>query len=487
MCREATGPYEIDPADCQKTMAGHLASGVIGTGVAAAASIDVVSNSGMTPLGDVMVNGHQASGMWIPVETGSVYIGTIPTADLFFPNLDLMSTSIQPPYPATNVITAPVPIGSASLEIQGTRPVILVHGIAGPQLTLDYLSVLHGIPPTTPFAANVLNAWSTWSNWLAPNTQPQGPHIDMGAGYLRRIGVPNIRPNEENGLANHGNVICNRTWKGAHADGTCDAPCDVSASLREPSVPGPLDRIPSCIFPSDARAYTWAYADYRSNKWFLLNMVHMIQRRYGVQQVNIVAHSKGTQDTEDAVAMDPGAFGSVILQAPMYRGTNLADHLATLLHTLARLPPASPLFLAIANAARTMETEGQPTLTQLTTSYWKQQGQGLLDAVPSAPPIDTVAGTDGCNMANGIPATIGFASVCQILDQLYLIPNDGAVPVYSVKAVPKATFYEFHVDHIDMNQWDEVFANTCNLLQAPTIGPPCAQKHKIQYGPQRDG
>jgi len=473
VCRGATGPYEIDPADCQDTAAGHLTPGVIGTGVASTTFIDVVSNSGLTPLGNVVVNGHQASGLWIPAGMGSEYIGTIPTADLMFPNLDLASTAIQPPYPAPNVIAAPVPIGSASLGIQGTRPVILVHGIGAPQLPFQLNRVLQGQLPYDLFPASTLNAWSTWLNWLAPATNPQSPHIDKGFGYLRRIGVPNIRPNEENDLANKGDVICGRSWTGSTADRTCDAPCDASSNLREPSVPG----LVTCAFPSDARAYTWPYADYRANKWFLLNMVGMVQKRYGVQQVNIVAHSKGTQDTEAAVAKDPYAFANVILQAPMYIGTNLADHVAVTLHQLEDTSRCVGYTFVIcrefAIAANLLESQGQPTLTQLTTSYWKQQGHGLLDTVTPLPPIDAVAGTDGCNLANEV-ANFGFGTRCP--GNIGRIRNDGAVPVYSVKAVPHATFYEFPVDHTDMNQWDEVFAHTCNLLQAPTIGPPCAQQ-----------
>ena len=473
---DRSDPYAVDPADCQNRQSGPLLPHVIGTGVAATAFVDVATDSNFVLQTSVLVNGHQASGVWLPTPTGMEYVGTIPTSDLWFPNLHLTPGQVQPPYAASNTIVAGVHIRSATLQITGTRPVILVHGIAQPQITFDLLNIFKGKTPQVPVDAPTLNGWSTWDHWLTALNQPQDMVIDEGPGYLRRIGVPNIRPNEENDATNTGSVICSNSWTGSKADGACDAPCDVLPNFEsEPWTPTLL----SCAFPSDARAYLWAYADYNINKLFLLRMAHMLQVRYGVQQINIVAHSKGTQDTEAAVAMDPGVFSGVVLQAPMYIGTDLADKVAATLSHILSHPPCDANYrqgcvnASIYNAAHVIETLGQPTLTQLSRSYWKRLGHGLLDHLTSAPPVDAVAGTDGCSMLSGKLSEWAFRAQCPGDDGPHVIPNDGAVPVYSVDAVPKATLYHFHLDHTDMNKWTAVYAKTCPLLRLPGSEAPC--------------
>jgi hypothetical protein len=161
-----------------------------------------------------------------------------------------------------------------------------------------------------------LNGWNTWQNWVQATTVSAGPTAGDGdTGYLRRIGAPIIRIDEETADA-----------------ARVQAPCAVylNAFNQEISVPPLIN----CAFPSDARAHTWPYADYWGNARFLLSMAHMIQRRYGVSLVDIVAHSKGTEDTDLAVADEPQSFNGVVLEAPMYHGTDLANNITVLLLAL---------------------------------------------------------------------------------------------------------------------------------------------------------
>lgn len=432
-----------------------MTNGVIGTGVAEKAGI-VVNASGDVSLDTpVYVNGVQASGSWEGLPASPQFVGTIPTQDLNFPNLDLTSSDIRPPFPDQSLVSlgassgASMAIKWSRLTIVGTRPVVLVHGIALLGNYRNYLSVLQGNAPSQPFASQDLNGWTTWLNWVASQASDGYGNGFAGGddktGYLRRIGVPNIRPDEEN------------------LDVKDAVPCDVAANGREPSNVS----LQSCMFPSDARAYTWPYASYRDNAHHLLNMVNMLQTRYGVRQVNIVAHSKGTQDVEAAVAAQPSWFAHVILLAPMYVGTQLADRMRAALSALATNERS-----AFSSAAMTALSVGRPALDEMATTAWPGS-YGLFAKRAYVPSVLAVAGTEGCTLLGGAVAGIGFDD-CPSLPWAPAPANDGAVPVSSVQAlqhdVSNASVKLLPSNHTQLGQSQIVFAVSHDLLARDDIG-----------------
>ena len=357
----------------------------------------------------------------------------VPASDILFPNLNLTDASrINPPFTASNTLALPGLNGSAiawaRIQERGVRPVVLAHGIA---VHLSFGVALNNFGPsfasTDPLG---LSGWTTWACWVA--APPASPCTVNGqtlaSGYLERLGVPNIRPTEET---------------------------EAMAKIP-PAVTDPMD---ARHYPSDIRAYLSASADIADNARALNDQIAMVRTRYGVDKINIVTHSKGGLDASTAIETDGSSVQHLVMLAPPFIGTDLADYFAT-------RPFGVGSYL-----------ESQfPALKDLTRQYWE-------DTNPDGPPVNyqtqysAVAGTDSSGMVPGPVVLAGFGYDCfpyTVVNCAHIYTNDNAVPEYSAQHVPGLFYGAVPDNHYNINQDPKVYNlvyRELDLNDQPSVQP----------------
>ncbi len=346
----------------------------------------------------------------------------MPATDLNFPNLNLTSsTQIDPPYSAPNTFVVDGPAGGsgtaiawARIQTLAPRPVVLVHGIApgfssGAIPNLDFGSLFGNTSPDR------LSGWTTWNCWTS--ACPQQPDND----FLFKIGVPNIRPDEENNQA-------------------------------AAQTPTSSDRDSPEHYVSDARVYMSTSHHYWDNAIDVNDHIAMVLRRYGVDSVNLVTHSMGGLDAAWAIRGDGSAVSHFIMLAPPYIGSDLADFIRQ-----------RPLIGNVLNA-------GFPALDDLTTSYWHWIMPKGIPANPLTADY-AIIGTNPNSGGVGIPSNLDeiafgydcFLSIGGLCAHIYT--NDNAVPEYSARAAPGQFLGTVSADnHYTIAQDPTVFSDVQALL-----------------------
>ena len=309
----------------------------------------------------------------------------VPVNDLNFPNLDLTSTTvIAPPTPAPNYVKVTGPAGTAiawaRINVLGVRPVVLVHGVANGRYTLGslakcFLTFTLAACPKPSSDATHLSGWSTWKYWVASSVTLSHSTVQ---GYLRAIGVPNIRPFEETAAA------ASIPPPIPPIDSTNPNYCSTLAESLHTS-PG--------YYASDIRAYVAGFGRYDCNAQIVNNQIYMVRTRYGVDKVNIVAHSMGGLDAAYAAETSSGSIENLIMLDTPYAGTPLADFFLT---GEAGLPILLGGVLRDLALERYVIENYSPGIEELSPFQWCGGGElGVLCAyLPTGMHHYTIAGND---------------------------------------------------------------------------------------------
>lgn len=345
---------------------------------------------------------------------------SVPAADLNFPNLNLTSsTQIDPPYSAPNTFVVDGPAGGsgtaitwARIQALAPRPVALIHGIAvvGFSPSLDLGSLLAKTDP------QFLSGWTTWKCWTSECTNQVGQ-----TNFLYSIGVPNIRPDEES-----------------------DQAATRTPTSSDPNNPG--------HYVSDARVYVSTSHHYWENAKDVNDHIAMVLRRYGVDSINLVTHSMGGLDASWAILGDGSAVSHLVMLAPPYIGSDLADYFRQ--RPLGIGDVLDVGFSALDDLTRAYWIEHMPKGIEpnpLTADYaiigTNSHGLGpTLDAVP--------------DLAFGYDCLFGTAVLCA-----HIYTNDTAVPEYNARAAPGQFLGTVPADsHFTITQDPTVFSDVQALL-----------------------
>jgi len=285
-----------------------------------------------------------------------------------------------------------------------------VHGVA-PDLDHKPLPVASTNPAD-------LGGWNTWKNWVQEDSSGQTTN------YLYGLGVPNIRPSQE-----------------------------------DPNNPNYYD--------SDARAQVSAFGSYQNNAEQVDVQINKVLTRYGVAKVNVLTHSMGGLDASYAAIGDGSKIANLVMLAVPYAGTPLADALVggPCAFGVAFDNPIASIALDLC----TYVIENfSPGAEQLTRTYWLGY-QAFHDGslLPPNPSIDyfTVAGKNPGVSVGPIQIPEWFAKA------FYLgADSDGIVPVDSVKAAPATFLGVVGYNHFDITNHKDV-----SDLVAPYLGLPPAR------------
>ena len=171
--------------------AGHLRADLIGTSVAADATLEVAPTDGVQPAFSVAVNGVAAPGLWQLAGLGSrAYRLTVPTAQVLFPQPGDANRALAPRANTLTLSGASASLDWLRLIVPGTPPALLM---AGADLSC-------GPPgPTDP-----VETWNDWGRWLTADgisyrapardgrltVAEQLPALDDGYAFLRRAYGP---------------------------------------------------------------------------------------------------------------------------------------------------------------------------------------------------------------------------------------------------------------------------------------------------------
>ncbi len=345
----------------------------------------------------VSVGGLPVTGTWHddPTAPGwSHFSADVDINDLNFPNLNLDQSTITPPFDAFNTVTVSgtgggTAIAWARFGIVGVRPVLLVHGISPNDLGSNIL----GQAPNP----NDTSGWNTWQDWAKCSS----------TGFLQQLGAPNVRCDEED-----------------------PAQPKVTQGSNDPTSPD--------YYPSDARVFVSGSARVDDNVLVVQNWISMVTTRYGVQKVNIVAHSKGGLDSSASLLDGTGRVKDLIMLATPYEGTPFADKIlgdSALLAILVGL--TNPETGLAAADLQQLLIDNFPAVLDLTLQHWSDVGLLPSDGRAS---YYGVAGTNPRMFQSDVWDAADrwiYRDNCQFLGILgcQVDPNDGAVPVYSLQSI----------------------------------------------------
>ena len=322
-----------------------------------------------------------------------IFTGNVSVSVLSFPNLD--TTAIAPPFDAFNTVTVGGTSGGTAIAwarfgIVGVRPVLLVHGISPNDLGANIL----GQAPNP----NDISGWSTWQDWAKCTS----------TGFLQQLGAPNVRCDEENP----------------------NQP-KVTQGSDDPTSPD--------YYPSDARVFVSGSARVDDNVSVVQNWISMVTMRYGVQKVNIVAHSKGGLDSSASLLDGTGRVKKLIMLATPYEGTPFADKILgdTALLPIILAASGQPEAGVATADLRQLLIANFPAILDLTLQHWNDEGVLPSDGHAS---YYGVAGANSRMFQSGawdVADRWIYRDNCQFLGVLgcQVDPNDGAVPVYSVQSI----------------------------------------------------
>ncbi len=419
----AQGPIEIDIVIDRyygPTNNGTLDSSYIGKSVAEYSWLTIQAfDVDPDEVDRVFVNDHEVGpltgvdGGWRPDSF------PIPTDWLHFPDL---SSGANPPDTthAHNTIRIEIDEGGqgratqvawARLEVPGTRPVLLVHG-------LDFVKEILCRAPICDLT-RVHNGWNSWQNWV---------DTDSPKGFLAEYGFPNVQSATENGTQ------------------------------------GPRTR----ELESDVRVYTDGLDSYKDNSDKIYLHILRLLKKYGVDKINLVGHSKGGIDiratlkklkspprldvVENAIVMgtpNEGLLGIVGLLASLFERGNV--------------PP---------DVLHELSLQGMSVFNT-------DQGHGLDEQLQF---LHTVAGDE--------PNILSFG----FLEQ-WLYPNDGTIAVSSVHGsllpfVPPDYTHTstLPTNHTGLHDEEFVFMDTVRpLLQPVAVGGAGAMSYATrQAGPKEE-
>ena len=246
---------------------------------------------GDAPNTPVTVNGRAATGTWAQNAIGTwTFDGSVPSQDLLLPVLSTAPDAA--PTPANNTValtaTQPSQIDWASIDLEGNLPLILVRGV--------------GLLDPTSYVRES-SGWDTWKCWTGQALNANDARTCTGgvqnAGWLVDSYFRNIT-----GMPGEANT------------GSSDA-----------------DDTDGCgggnVGASDARALGGAKRGlrHRGRPGRRLRLVRVLQR-YGVQQVNVLAYSKGGLMTRALIDGNPSlgnAIKTLVTIDTPNEGSFLAD------------------------------------------------------------------------------------------------------------------------------------------------------------------
>lgn len=335
----------------------------------------------------------------------------IPVDVLHFPRLGDAVFGVAP---EDNIITIDVDalgqgwkstIAWVKLEIPGTRPVLFLHGSSGRYWGDD--DTLSGTYKTMPFPILARDGYEYWQKWLNPTD-----------GLLRGR-VPNL------------------PW-----------PADRESDTQDPGEAGQIHQAAKCYATScqkgnwtevnnyDTLAPTYdnipiagdTFVSDQNNQEILRRKIDELTKKYGVDKVNLVGHSRGSLDvwiyTSSAATRENSKVDAAVMLSGNLEGACLSEH-----------PKVNSMYKDIlANAT------GRDLA-------WKQAYFGFMLNVGQMVTFNKAQRAGDSVQYWAIGATGGIPD-WHVLEWLYLggwacrLPNDGGIDIYTAHL--SRAYYEAH-------------------------------------------